>query len=171
MIITAAAAIALSACTATVTSGEPPVATIAQPSVTTTTTTPPLSKEAAAKHYLAIVKPYNEALERLEQAINNGKPIDVQRGAATETLQANEEQIRQLKAALWPEDIRTAVDELVAESGKAQEFWRKASEAQTRDQVVEQVRAALKHDGTAAAKTIRERLELAKYDERDYGGS
>lgn len=151
----------------------PPAAvTTAPPTTTTTTTTPPpLSKPDAARRYLEIVKPYNVALEALEQSINSGQPIGTLRGGATALGKVAEEEIRQLEATRWPAEVSAPMAELIAESRKQLPFWQQAAQAQNRDQVIKAVRDSMKHNGKAPAKQIREVLELAKYDERDYGGS
>jgi hypothetical protein len=45
--------------------------------------------------------------------------------------------------------------------------WRRATHAETREALIQAVIAATKH-GSDAAKTIRQRLQLEKYDEDDY---
>jgi hypothetical protein len=136
---------------------------------TSTPSTPaPLSQEQAATRYLAIVKPYNIALERLEQAINVGRPVATVRALAAEVASANAAHMRELRATLWPVDIRAPVRELLAESAQAQVHWRQAAQATTRSGLVQAVLQAVEHDGAEAAGRIRRRLDLSKYDERDY---
>ena len=175
VLVTAAALVALAGCstapTATPVAAPAPTTTTTTTTTPTTTTPPPLSKADAARQYLAIVKPYNVALEQLEQAINSGQPVATLRAKAGELAAANDTQIKQLQATLWPAEVRAPMDELIAESGKSQPFLLKAAQAKTRSQLVQAVLDAGKHDAKAAAKSIRELLELGKYDERDYGGS
>lgn len=137
----------------------------------TTTTLAPLSKADAARRYLAVVRPYNVALEQLEQAINSGQPVATLRTRASELAAANDTQITQLQTTVWPIEVRAPMDELIAESGKAQPFFLRAAQAKTSNQVTQAILDSRKHDAKAPAKSIRELLELAKYDERDYGGS
>lgn len=169
LLVTAGALLALAGC-ATAPVAAPPATTTSTAPVTTTTP-PPLSKPEAAQRYLAIVKPYNVALERLETAINSGQPVATLRTRAGEVATANQEQINQLHTTPWPTEIRAPMAELIAESGKAQPLLQQAAQAKTRTQLVQAVVDGMKHDGKAPAKLIRDFLELAKYDERDYGGS
>jgi DNA polymerase IIIc chi subunit len=169
-LVTAGALLTLAGC-ATATTTTPVAAPPAATTPATITTPPPLSKPDAAQRYLAIVKPYNVALERLETAINSGQPVATLRTRASELAAANQEQINQLQTTLWPTEIRAPMAELIAESGKSQPLLLQAAQAKTRSQLVQAVVDGLKHDGKTPAKAIRDFLELAKYDERDYGGS
>src|SRR5690606_28006699 len=126
-----------------------------------------LSRERAAERYLAIVEPYNVALEGLEQALDEGLPLDIVRARAEATADANDAHIRDLRAAEWPADVQPHIDELVAESELAQPWWRRAAQAPTRDELVAAVLAAGDHDGSAPARTIRRLLGLEEYDEAD----
>ncbi len=128
----------------------------------------PLSQEQAAKRYLAIVKPYNVALERLEQAINSGRPVATVRTLAGQVASANSAHMRDLRTTLWPANVRAPVRELLAESARAQSYWRQAAQATTRSGLIQAVLKAVQHDGSEAASSIRRRLDLGKYDERDY---
>jgi hypothetical protein len=134
----------------------------------TPTTPAPLSQEQAAKRYLAIVRPYNVALERLEQAINTGRPLATVRTLAADVASANAAHMRDLRAAAWPVEVRAPVRELLAESAQAQSYWRQAAQATTRSGLVQAVLHAARHDGSDAAGSIRRLLDLGKYDERDY---
>jgi hypothetical protein len=139
------------------------------PVTTTSTTTPaPLSHEQAAERYLAIVEPYNIALEALEQAVNGGQEVGALQAQAAAVATANATQIAELQATVWPADVQPAVDELVAESDTAQTYWLQASQAQTRDAVIAAAVSAGEHDGGAAVDTIRSLLGLGGYDEDDY---
>lgn len=167
-----AAAIALLAgCASDATQTTTTSAATATTTVKSTSTTPAtLSLEQAARRYLKIVRPYNEALEDLEQAVNSGRSLDTLTALADAIAGANEAQVEQLKVTAWPADVVKPVDELVAESEQAQRFWERAARASTRDALIEAVLAAGKHDGTAAASAIRELLNLEAYDEGDYSG-
>lgn len=140
----------------------------AQAPVTTTTTPPPLSHEQAAERYLAIVEPYNIALEALEQAVNGGQEVGALQAQAAAVAAANATQIAELQAAAWPADVQPAVDDLVAASDTAQAYWLQASQAQTRDAVIAAAVSAGDHDGGTAVDTIRSLLGLGGYDEDDY---
>jgi hypothetical protein len=174
LLVTTGALLTLAGCAAAPTATTPlaaPPATTTSTAPPTTTTPPPLSKPDAAQRYLAIVKPYNVALERLETAINSGQPVATLRTRASELAAANQEQINQLQTTRWPTEISGPMADLIAESGKSQQLILQAAQAKTRSQLVQAVVDGMKHDGKAPAKLIRDFLELAKYDERDYGGS
>lgn len=145
----------------------PPTAPSASPAPTTTTPRP-LSQEQAAKRYLAIVKPYNVALERLEQAINTGRPLATVRTLARQVASANAAHMRDLRTTAWPVEVRAPVRELLAESAQAQVYWRQAAQATTRSGLMQAMLTAVQYDGSDAAGRIRRRLDLGKYDERDY---
>jgi hypothetical protein len=140
------------------------------PSTTLTTSPPPapLSRDEAAARYLAIVEPYNLALEGLEQAINDGQAVATLRAQAEATATANDAHMLELQATVWPTDVQPAVGELLSESALAQTYWLQAAEAQTRDAVIEAAVAAGEHDGSEAASTIRSLLGLDGYSEDDY---
>jgi hypothetical protein len=162
----------MTGCAANTATTVPPGTSITEAGTTslapTAVTTAVPTKDQAAKRYLAIVRPYNVALEQLEQAINNGQPAAKLRTSAEATATANEAQIRDLKAASWPADVRPAIEQLVAESELAQKYWRQAAQEKTRDDVTKAVVAATKHSGAKAADTIRQLLSLEKYKEGDY---
>jgi ABC-type glycerol-3-phosphate transport system substrate-binding protein len=167
-----AAAIALLAgCASSSTDTTTTSAATATTTVKPTSTTPAtLSLERAARRYLEIVRPYNEALEDLERAVNSGEPLDTLTALAEATAAANGAQIKQLKVTPWPADVQTPVDGLIDESKQAQRYWEQAAQASTRDGLIEAIVAAGEHDGTAAASAIRELLNLKAYNENDYSG-
>lgn len=129
---------------------------------------PPLSTEAAAERYLAIVEPYNVALEALEQGVNGGQAVETLQAQAAGVAAANDAHRLELEATVWPAEVQPAVDELVAASVQAQTYWAEASQAPTRDALIAAVLAAGEHDGGEAAGTIRGLLGLGDYDEEDY---
>jgi len=128
----------------------------------------PLSRAQAAKRYLAIVKPYNVALERLEQAFNAGRPLDALRMLSRAVATANDTQMNKLRATLWPTAVRQPMRTLLAESAVAQRYWLQAVEAGTRDELAGSLVTASRHDGSDAAGQIRRALGLGAYDEADY---
>jgi hypothetical protein len=127
-----------------------------------------LTEKQAADRYLAIVAPYNVAIERLEQAVNGGRPIAALRTSAAKVAAVNRVQIRSLTDTSWPTVIRAPMGELRAESLEAQRYWLQAARAQTRAVLIQEVLKAARHDGAQAAQKIRRLLELKKYDENDY---
>jgi hypothetical protein len=138
------------------------------PSSQPTTTTPPaLSKAQAARRYLQIVKPYNVAMETLEKAINAGQPMSRLTRLAETTWKASKAELRALRATRWPYVVRAPVKELANAISAGLSDWRRATHAETREALIQAVIAATKH-GSDAAKTIRQRLQLEKYDEDDY---
>jgi hypothetical protein len=128
----------------------------------------PLSRRQAAIRYLAIVKPYNVALERLEGAINGGEALPVLRELAGKVAAANVVETRALGRVAWPAPVRGPIRQLRAESGRAQVYWRQAARAGSRDGLIGAVLTAARHDGSEPAATIRRLLQLDKYDERAY---
>jgi hypothetical protein len=94
--------------------------------------------------------------------------VEALRTQAASVAAANDTHVRELKATAWPADVQPAVDDLVAESEKAQIYWLQASQAQTREAVIAAAVAAGEHDGGAAADAIRSLLGLGDYDEDDY---
>lgn len=153
--------VALSAPTST-------AASTADPSPTATTTTPLPLSEQAAKRYLAIVRPYNEALEKLEKAVNTRRPLARQKARAADVAEKLEIEMKQLRATRWPTKVQTHVDDLVATSEKAMKRWRRAARAQTPRELFQAVVAAGEFDGTGPASKIRKLLDVDSYDEDDY---
>lgn len=149
-------------------SGEPSSTTAQVAETTTSTTAAPLSVPDAATQYMAIVDPYNRALEALEQAVNIGQGLDAVRQHITALVAANATQIEQLGAVAWPDVVQPAVTELLAESELAQEAWVRAEQATSMEAMVTELIAAGEHDGSTPAGTIRDLLGLDEYDESDY---
>ena len=135
---------------------------------TTSAPPAPLPNEQAAERYLAIVEPYDVALEALEQAVNGGQPVEALQTQAAAVVAANDTHMQELGATAWPADVQPAVDELVAESEQAQTYWLQASQAQTRDALIAAAVSAGEHDGGVAADAIRSVLGLGEYNEDDY---
>ncbi|WP_156077016.1 hypothetical protein [Saccharothrix sp. NRRL B-16314] len=167
---------AVSGCS-TASTDEVPAAAVAETVATTAATTVgttasavpvPLAKDEAARRYLDIVKPYNEALEHLEQGLNDGRPIAEVQALADATAKANQAHVAELRAVVWPADVVPAMTALIAESEPAQPHWDRAALAPTREAVIEAVKAAIPGGSSEAATTIRTLLSLDKYDERDY---
>ena len=112
---------------------------------------------------MAIVKPYNVALEGLEPAVNSGQPIASLRAAAQATAAANEAHMREVQGTVWPTDVQPAINEFLAESAQAQNDWLRAVQAPTR-------RPDQRRDRRRRAGRIRRcnLLSLPQYDEDDY---
>lgn len=127
-----------------------------------------LGAEEAAVRYLEIVRPYNEALEALEAAINTGQPVDVQREQATATLTALRSEVKALRGARWPAKVEPHALSLADAGEQAVPSWEAATAAATPEDMVTAVLAALEHDDQAAADSIRQLLSLDQYDEGDY---
>src|SRR6266511_2047409 len=130
------------------------------------TLTPTVSP-AATVRYLEIVRPYNVALERLEQAFNSGAPLVRLRALADAVAGTNATQMRQLRATVWPSAVRSPMKQLLTESAAAQPYWRQAAEASTREELARSVLEAARHDGTGPANKIRRALGLDDYNETD----
>ncbi|MDR7385076.1 hypothetical protein [Promicromonospora iranensis] len=125
------------------------------------------AKEAAAQ-YLEAVRPYNEALEELETAINTGQPVEIQRERAAATLTALRAEIKTLRGARWPAKVEPHALSLADAGEGAVPSWKAATAATTAEDMVTAVLAALEHDDQAAADAIRRLLSLDQYDEGDY---
>ncbi|MFG1710576.1 hypothetical protein ACFLIM_46160 [Nonomuraea sp. M3C6] len=128
----------------------------------------PLTVEQAARRYLGIVRPYNIAIERLEQAINGGQPVAALRRRAAQVATANRTQIRHLTDTAWPKALRGPVAQLKDESLKAQRHWLLAARARARSALIQDVLNAARYDGKPAVGKIRSLLHLGRYDENDY---
>ncbi|MEQ4721420.1 hypothetical protein [Nonomuraea sp. B19D2] len=165
--VDAAPPVALAPPSATAASPEPRVETVT-PSPRATPSPVPLTLDQAAGRYLGIVRPYNIALERLEQAINGSQPVAVLRRRAAQVATANRTQIGQLTDTPWPRALRGLMRQLKAESLKAQRHWLLAARARDRDALIQEVLNAARHDGKPAAGKIRTLLHLEQYDEDDY---
>lgn len=145
-----------------------PVATTSPAPAATKSSPAALSQEKAAERYLDIVRPYNEALESLEQAVNGGEPLETQTALAADTADALESEIAELRSTTWPSEIGSPVEDLIAVSEKSLEHWREAADAQTQNDLINAVMAAAEFDGGDAATAIREQLGIGPYDENDY---
>jgi hypothetical protein len=140
------------------------VSAVAPPSTVKSRT---LSRAAAAKRYLEIVRPYNVALERLEQAFNAGAPLVRLRALVDAVARSNAAHLRQLRATAWPSVVRAPMKQLLAESAAAQPYWHQAAEASTREELARSRVEAARHNGTGPANKIRHALGLDDYDETD----
>lgn len=127
-----------------------------------------LGTEEAAVRYLEVVRPYNEALEALETAINTGRPVEVQQEHAAATLATLGAEIEALRGERWPAEVEPHVRSLADASEQAVPSWEAAAAATTSEDMVAAVLAALDHDDQAAADAIRRLLSLDQYDEGEY---
>ena len=127
-----------------------------------------LGGEEAAVRYLEIVRPYNEALEALETAINTGQPVEAQQEQAAATLTELRAEIKALRGERWPAKVEPHARSLADAGEQAVPSWEAAVAAATAEDMVAAVLAALEHDDQAAADAIRRLLALDQYDERDY---
>lgn len=144
-----------------------PTSTPPTPSPATTTTTPALTTEQAGRAYLRIVKPYNDAMETLEVAVNNGEPLPRLAGLTRTVTKAAEREQRELRATRWPAKVRPIAIRLADGIRSALPHWRAAAAASSREQLIEHLLIAVKK-GAGAAREMRERLDLAKYDESEH---
>lgn len=127
-----------------------------------------LSRTEAAQRYLAAVRPYNEALEDLEDAVNSGQPLATQQELAARTAEALAQETADLRAAAWPADVAPHIGTLVGESEQALPHWQRAAAAGSVEELVAAVNDATAFGGTDAAAAVRELLALDEYDEEDY---
>ncbi|MDO3705042.1 hypothetical protein Q3W71_25575 [Micromonospora sp. C28SCA-DRY-2] len=129
------------------------------------TTPAALTPEQAKRRYLAIVEPYNTALEKLETAANAGKPWRTVRELAAEVLRANEAHAAALRETTWPAPARAPMAALLAENDIALRHWRRASKAADAEALLREIRAAAAHSGAEEAGTVRAALGLPAYRE------
>jgi hypothetical protein len=166
-----AALVAIAGCSSpsqeTLTPTVSPASTVRAVAPPTTVKSRTLTRAAAAKRYLEIVRPYNVALERLEQAFNAGAPLVRLRALADAVARMNAAHMRQLHATVWPSAARAPMRQLLTESAAAQPYWRQAAEASTREELARSLVEAARHDGTDPANKIRRALGLDDYDETD----
>ena len=166
-----AALVAIAGCSSPsqgiLTPAESPASTVRAVAPPTTVKSRTLTRAAAAKRYLEIVRPYNLALERLEQAFNAGEPVVRLRTLADAVARSNAAHIRRLRATVWPSAVRAPMKELLVESAAAQPYWRQAATAGTRQELARSLVAVARHDGTDPANKIRRALGLDDYDETD----
>jgi len=123
----------------------------------------PLSLKEAKGRYLAIVAPYNTALEKLEEALKAGRPWRTVRGLAQAVATTSAEHAEQLRATAWPAKVQAAVDALVKENDVALRHWRSAAEASSAAALMREIRAAAAHDGGEQANKVRAALGLPVY--------
>jgi hypothetical protein len=81
----------------------------------TSTESPELSRAEAAQRYLAAVRPYNEALEEFEDAVNTGQPLATEQELATRTAEALAQEIEDLRTVAWPADVAPHAEALAAD--------------------------------------------------------
>jgi hypothetical protein len=124
-----------------------------------------LTVAQAKARYLAIVKPYNTALEALETAANSGKSWTTVRSLAGKVATANAAHAKALRATVWPEAVRQPMAALLVETDAAQRYWLRAAHAKTADELGSAIRSAAKHSGSKPATEVRSKLGLPPYRE------
>lgn len=124
-----------------------------------------LSPEEAKSRYLAIVEPYNTALEKLETAANAGKPWRTVRKMAAEVARTNAAHAAALRETAWPEQARAPMAALLKENDVALRHWRRAGEAADAAALMREIRAAAAHSGAEEAGKVRAALGLPPYRE------
>jgi hypothetical protein len=124
-----------------------------------------LTLKAAKGRYLAIVAPYNTALEELEEALKAGKPWQTVRKLAGAVASTSAEHAEQLRTTVWPAKVQGPVAALVKENDVALRHWRLAAKATSAGALMREVRAAAAHDGSAQANKVRAALGLPVYRE------
>ncbi|SCG47578.1 hypothetical protein GA0070609_1946 [Micromonospora echinaurantiaca] len=124
-----------------------------------------LTPEEAKRRYLAIVEPYNTALEKLETAANAGKPWRTVRKLAAEVARTNATHAAALRETTWPAAARAPMAALLAENDVALRHWRRAGEAADAEALMREIRAAAAHSGAEEAGRVRAALGLPAYRE------
>lgn len=143
----------------------PPAPAIKETAASTPSAPAALTLAQAKDRYLAIVTPYNTALEELETAANAGKPWTTVRTLAGKVATANAEHAAALRATAWPDEVREPMAALLAETDAAQREWQRAAQAETVEELGAAIRSATAHSGTKPATEIRSKLGLPPYRE------
>ena len=125
----------------------------------------PLTAKEAKGRYLAIVAPYNTALEELEEALGAAKPWRTVRTLAGRVATASAEHAAQLRATAWPAKTQAPMAALLKENDVALRHWQLAGEAATAQALMREIRAAAAHDGGSEADKVRASLGLPVYKE------
>ncbi|MCO1597644.1 hypothetical protein M8C17_21055 [Micromonospora sp. RHAY321] len=129
-------------------------------------TTPAALTAAEAKsRYLAIVAPYNTALEELEDAVNAGKPWRTVRTLAADVARTNAAHAVGLSETVWPAAVLAPMGALLKENDVALRHWRRAGEAADADALMREIRAAAARSGAKEAGRVRAALGLPGYRE------
>lgn len=123
----------------------------------------PLTVKEAKGRYLAVVAPYNTALEELEEALKARRPWRTVRGLARTVATTNAAHAEQLRTTVWPATAQAPVAALLKENDVALRHWRLAAEAGSAEALMREIRAAAAHDGGAQADKVRRSLGLPVY--------
>ncbi|MET8909141.1 hypothetical protein [Micromonospora sp. NPDC004551] len=125
----------------------------------------PLSAKEAKGRYLAIVAPYNTALEELEEALTARRSWQAVRKLAGTVATTSAAHAEQLRATAWPAATQAPVAALLKENDVALRHWKLAAEAGSAAALMREIRAAAAHDGGAQADKVRRSLGLPVYRE------
>ncbi|MEU1684053.1 hypothetical protein [Micromonospora sp. NPDC005707] len=123
----------------------------------------PLTVKEAKGRYLAIVAPYNTALDQLEEALKARRPWRTVRGLARTVATTNAAHAEQLRTTVWPAPAQAPVAALLKENDVALRHWQLAAEAGTAEALMREIRAAAAHDGGTQADKVRRTLGLPIY--------
>lgn len=126
-----------------------------------------LSVTAAGAKYLAITRPYNEALERFEQAANENMSLTTLQNRAKAVAAANLTEYTALRSTVWPAKVSTQMRALAKANAAARPHWLEAATADSKSLMARHVQLAT-NAGNAPTAQIRQLLGLPKYDEKDY---
>lgn len=124
-----------------------------------------LSMTEAKGRYLAIVAPYNTALEELEEELQAGKPWRTVRTLSRTVATTNATHAEQLRTTPWPAKVQAPVAALLRENDVALRHWQAAAAATSAQALMREIRAAAAHDGGAEANRVRKALGLPVYQE------
>ncbi|NES30842.1 hypothetical protein GCE86_31270 [Micromonospora terminaliae] len=127
------------------------------------TASAPLTVKEAKGRYLAIVAPYNTALEELEEALSARRPWQTVRKLAGTVATTSAAHAEQLRATDWPAATQAPVAALLKENDVALRHWKLAAEAGSAAALMREIRAAAAHDGGTQADKVRRSLGLPVY--------
>ena len=123
----------------------------------------PLTAAEAKGRYLAIVAPYNTALEELQESLKAGRPWRTVRTLARTVATTNAAHAEQLRTTVWPAKAQDPIAALLKENDLALPHWKLAGEATSAAALMREIRAAAAHDGGAQANRVRASLGLPVY--------
>lgn len=133
------------------------------PTAAASSTPTALTVAEAAPRYLAIVAPYNTALEKFQAAVKAGTSLAGLRVLAGKVADANAAHARALRATAWPQQVRAPMAALLKETDAAEQCWRDAAQAKSATAMNKALKGAVEHDGGVPAGQVRSALGLPAY--------
>jgi len=128
-----------------------------------------LTRTQAARRYLEIVEPRNDAMVAYYDGVEAGLPWTKLRDLAAARVAAEDEEVRQLAGTPWPADVIPFVDTLVRENLDRRPGWVVMAEARSERGFVRgmDIVGRLPEETGETAYRIRELLGLLGSDSSD----